>query len=391
MSDLDIRDLLTELVDPLEPPDVAGGIWTRAQRRRRQVRTTIVVGVAASTLTVAAGVAYVVDQGDSARPTDHGPSPTSVSPPEPDGTIAGFPAWVAPTLVEEADAPRLASVLPPTIDLSEPNPSVREAPIDRALAAFGIVKTVGDTSRFDGIMLVTADGQLRHLDAANLVPIPNPSGDPFLPFDAGSLSPNGSKLAFRQPGRLAIYDLPTNEWTSYDIVSDLHPAAEPVWSPDGATIRVGLSMLDLATGQVGLIKAAQPSMPGADLDVESWQGAERIMGSEHARAAGYLDEDENLRGVDSHPPAIVVVGETRALLVIPDQQERWKYCCAAAGWLDDTTVAYESRFSATTPGGFSQTMRILGWDIETGRVGLVSTITGSADMTFFGSYADLAD
>jgi hypothetical protein len=146
----------------------------------------------------------------------------------------------------------------------------------------------------------------------------------------------------------------------------------------------------LATEQPSLVKATDSTMVDTGLSVESWRGADRTVDDRHAQAASYLHERIPVGGVESDPPAIVVAGGNRTVLVIPDQQERWKYCCTVAGWLDENTVAYDSSSGSTVPGGTGQVMHILAWNITNGDVGLVSTVTGSSDMLFLGSYADVA-
>jgi hypothetical protein len=256
------------------------------------------------------------------------------------------------------------------------------------VAAFGIAKTSGDTWKFDGVMLIAADGSLRHLDAAGLATVDTESGEPMLPFTAGSLSPDGTRLAFRQPQSVAVYDLRTGHWRDLDTSGAPGPEAGPTWGPNGSTIRVDGATVDVATGRVTVDRVGSP-LDQTGLHVESWVGADRVIGDTQAGAAGYLDESIGLAGVESNPPAIVVVGASRALLLIPDQGERWKYCCAVAGWLDPTTVAYESTSGSGGPGGTGEIMRVLAWNTATDRFGIVTTVRGSTDMTFVGSYTDL--
>jgi hypothetical protein len=387
MTAPDIRDLLTELADTVDSPDAAHAAWAQMLRRRARRRMAVGAGAAASVLVVGGGAAYLRGGDGRSDPTHPGPTVTrrSEAPPP---LLDGYRVWTAPTLEREADAPAIDSTLPSTIDLSAPNPSLDEAPIDRAIAAFGIVKIVGDIAHDDGVMLVTEDGELRHADTPPMHNVTSQRVDAFFPFNAGSLSPDGTKLAVVADGGIAVCDLHTGGWTSYDLPGDMALDKAFVWSDDSQTVRLGRSLVDLKTGEPSLVKSDETLLDETPLHVESWWGPEHIEGDNHARGAAYLDEARlPVNGVQSNPPAVVVDGGTASLLLIPDQMRRWKNCCAVAGWLDPRTVAYESRFGGVFSG---QTIRVLGWDVLDGHVGLVSTITGSRDMQFLGSYADLS-
>jgi hypothetical protein len=389
MTEPDVKDLLVELADSVEVPDLASAAWDRSVSRRRR-RTAVGIGAVAAATAIAFGVVHLrADDASTGGPTH--PSPTTSQPTEPAGrTLDGFAVAVAPKLADEAALPLAGSPLPATIDLSAPNPSVVDHPLLSAVAAFGIAKVVGASTRFDGVMLVSPNGELRHLDATRLQPMSTPSGDGFLPFTAGSLSADGTRLAFAQPDGVAVFTIPTGEWSEFSLAITDAEALDLHWA--GAdSVRLGVTTLNTATGQVIRYRAGSPIyVPG--LNVEYWWGAERTYGDKHARGAAYLDEHVSVQGVDPNPPAVVAAGGGIAsLLLIPDQQPRWKNCCAVAGWLEAETVAYESTFShnpdTTRP---SQVTRVLAWNVSTGAVERVTTVTGSADMLFRGSYSDLA-
>jgi hypothetical protein len=389
MTEPDVRDLLVELADSVEVPDLASTAWDRSVGRRRR-RTAAGVGTVAAATAIAFGAVHLrADDGSTGGPAH--PSPTTSLPSEPaEKTLDGFTVAVAPRLADEAALPIAGSPLSAVIDLSAPNPSVVDEPLQSAVAAFGIAKVVGDNTRFDGVMLIGPDGELRHLDATRLQPFSTPSGDGFLPFTAGSLSADGARLAFAQPDGVAVFTIPTGEWTRFSLAVTDAEARDLHWAGTDS-VRLGVKTLDTTTGQVSVDRAGSP-IDGTDLNVEYWWGAERTYGDRHARGAAYLDEQVPVHGVDSSPPAVVAAGDGIAsVLLIPDQQPRWKNCCAVAGWLDAETVAYESTFSdnpdTTRP---SQVTRVLAWNVSTGAVELVTTVTGSADMLFRGSYADLA-
>jgi hypothetical protein len=385
MTEPDMRVLLAELADSVEAPDLATTAWERSARKRRR-RMITATGLVAAAVTIVAGTTYLRSTETSVGPANPSPSTPQVS--EPGVMLDGFAVAVAPTISEESTLPAAASSLPATIDLSAPNASVLDQPLPSAVAAFGIAKVVGDATQFDGVMLVGPNGELRHLDAPRLQPIDTGDGPVSDPFTTGSLSPDGTRIAFPQPDGVAIFTIPTGEWTSYSITLTGDDLADLHWTSDG-TLRLGLTTLDPDTGNTTSDRIGSP-LYGTDLKVQSWWGTERTVGDLHARAASYLDERAPAPGVDTYPPAIVAVGGgMRALLLIPDQQPRWKGCCTVAGWLDSETVAYDSTTSRK-PAHPNQITRVLAWDVATAEVRLVSTVVGSADMLFRGSYADLA-
>ena len=387
MTEPDVRDLLVELADSVESPDLATTAWDRSVSRRRRRMAAGVGAVAAATAIAAGAVHLRADDTSTGGPTH--PSPTTSQPSEPAGrTLDDFTVAVAPTLADEATLPIAGSPLPSTIDLSAPNPSVVDHPLLSAVAAFAIRKVVGDTTRFDGVMLVGPGGELRHLDAVRLQPIDIGDGNVASPFTAGSLSPDGTRLAFPQPDGVTVFTIPTGGWTSFPMSVTGNDLVDLHWTSDGM-IRLGLTTLDPDTGRTTSDRTGSP-LYATDLKVQYWSGAERTLGDLHARAAAYLDERSPAPGIDTYPPAIVAVGGgVRALLVIPDQQPRWKNCCTVAGWLDSSTVAYDAT-SSQNPLRPDQTTRVLAWNVATGEVRLVTTVTGSTDMLFQASYADLA-
>jgi hypothetical protein len=385
MTEPDMRVLLAELADSVEAPDLATTAWERSARKRRR-RMITGAGFVAAAVTIVAGATYLRSSETSVGPANPSPSTPQVS--EPGVVLDGFAVAVAPTIPEESTLAAADSPLPAVIDLSAPNPFVLDEPLPAAVAAFGIDKVVGESARFDGVMLVGANGELRHLDAPRLRPIDTGDGPVSDPFTAGSLSPDGTRIAFPQPDGVAVFAISTGEWSSYEISLTGSDLADLHWTSD-ATIRLGLTTLNPDTGNTTSDRVGSP-LYQTGLKVQSWWGAERTLGDLHARAASYLDERAPAPGVDTYPPAIVAEGGgMRALLLIPDQQPRWKRCCSAASWLDADTLAYDStsRLSTANP---SQITRVLAWDVATGEVRLVATVVGSVDMLFRGSYADLS-
>ncbi len=76
-----------------------------------------------------------------------------------------------------------------------------------------------------------------------------------------------------------------------------------------------------------------------------------------------------------------------AVLLIPlgTDSARYKGCCVVAGWQGGNRVVYESRSGDVAKG---QTSRLISWNVMTGELRLVSTVTAGANQVFVGSYAD---
>jgi hypothetical protein len=386
MTEPDVRVLLAELAESVDAPDLASRAWDHSVRRRRR-RATIGAGVVAAATAVAIGAVQLRADNASTAPTH--PSPTMSKATESAGpTLDGFSIAIAPTLADEASLPSAATPLPAVIDLSAPNPSVLDHPLLWALAAFEIEKVVGDSTRFDGVMLLGPAGELRHLDAPRLQLLDTGEGNVTRPFSAGSLSPDGTRLAFPQPDGVSVFSIATGQWTSFPVSASGDALVRLYWTSD-TTVRVGLTILDVDTGRTTSARVGSP-LDASGLEVQAWSGVERALDDARARAAAYLAARAPAPGIDTYPPAIAAAsGDVRALLLIPDQQPRWKNCCTAASWLDPGTVAYDAT-SSRNPLRPEQTTRVLAWDIASGDVSLAATITGSADMLFFGSYADLS-
>lgn len=387
MNSPDIRELLTQLAEPVTSTDLSADAWDAAVGRRRRRRVGAVAGAAVAALVVTAGSVALRNGESDSRPIE--PTPDTVTAPT-TPRIKDFDVAVAPRFEEEADLEPLAwNVMPATIDLSAPNPSVQQEPIESAVAAFGVWKVSGDAAAFDSVMLVTRDGDLRHLDVDQLEPLQDQAGNGTAPFGAGSLSPEGTRLAFVQPDGVAVYSIQSGEWSDYDVPRMPTDTSDFYWVDKG-TLRIDDSRtFSFAGSSVETFGDNPLEHPGVRLTIDDWWGAEHRLNDLTARGINYLIEDVPVDRVDSHPPAIAVAGRDQRLLLIPDQGQRWKNCCAVAGWADGSTLAYESRSGEAEPGAQGQLMRIVAWDIETDEFALVSTITGSADMTFQGSYADL--
>ncbi|MEI5671801.1 MULTISPECIES: hypothetical protein [unclassified Nocardioides] len=372
MSDETLRELLEERVADLPPGrDLASGAWQAGVRARRRRRTTALAGVCGATaVAVALGVLAV-----TASPGDP-PSQDPTAPAAPDAVVDGARVWWGPSLAEEARLPAVESRLPAELDLSaaEPDAVLPEA----AVAAFGVI---GDGGALDRVVVVGTDGVPVGVDVSRLGPATYPSG-PSAATDA-MLSPSGSTLVFPQPGAVQFLDLASGAWSNVvvDGGRETYPLTwvddETVALPDGSSV-----------GPAGCCSTADvvdPPVPGFLEEATALGPNLTSVAGVRARAFGYGAALPGRPGsVDDPETVLVEDGPERDVLAITSEPNdgRFLQCCPVAGWLDEDTVALESR---------SAEPRILAWDVGTHDLGLVTRIVGLASgrETFVGSYSRL--
>jgi hypothetical protein len=236
----------------------------------------------------------------------------------------GERVWDGPTLAEEADLPVVASVLPDRIDLGGAPAALADAPVASAYAAYAVVV---ERERLDRVVLVTPEGD-RSVDVSRLDRVTQPDGYRRAPVDASMLSADGRTPAFPQDDGTAVLDLATATWSTRPGLVD--PSRWLV-SPDGAR---------------------------------------------RARFSSYGEAFDDAE-------AIRVEGPEGTDLLKMDPDGRSKECCPVAGWLDDHTLAFETR--SGVPGLFA-------WDLGTARVRRIARIEGVAvdvGERYVGSYAGL--
>lgn len=376
MSDETLRDLLEERVADLAGRDLAAGSWEAATRLRRRRRTTALAGVAAATALVVGVTALVArDPGPAAAPAAPGPSAS------PDAVVDGAHVWWSPDLAEEAALPRVDSVLPPQVDVAGA-PDVADRPIGRVRAALAVLDESGELLR---VVLVATDGT-RALDVSRLDPVERRStGYRLPPVGASMLSPDGRTLAFPQDDGIAFYDVQLRTWRDVPIGGrdpvDLRWAGPRLLVlADGSGLSVDGTPVDLdlsrprTLGLVGDATAHGPWLTAPD-GVASAQAYD-VGALVPARGASYSVNPETLVVQDGTAPEVLAISSSV-------NDGRFKQCCPVAGWLDDDTLAYESR---------SAEPRLLAWDVGTRRFGLVTRIVGLSGPgeSYVGSYADLS-
>lgn len=391
MTEHRLRDLLADVVEDVPAPDLVGPAWDRSQQLRNRRRKALLGAAGLAAGAVVAGTVWLGGDGTSTPP---GPAATSTAPAEspaptqdairpPDARLAGAPVWRAPDKKAEADLPQLpqsVSGLPATIDLGGPAPDIATSPLPRALAAF----EVGDnsTERFTELLLLGSGGELRRLDIGDIDPYYDVNGAPMLSPE--SVSPDGTRLMLRQPGSLMVYELSENSWQ--EISTRGRSVEDARWKPDGSAIVVQ-DIAVIVPGDELTDPGAAPRTPAdSRFPIGDWWGPARSFGGKTAQA-GFVRPIYPENWIESAVEVyqvIAIEGDSAALFAFPEDISpanlRWKGCCAVVSWLDDTTVAFESRGDPYTT---------LAGDIETGRFWRLATIQPAPGTYFYSSYANL--
>lgn len=379
MTDRRMHELLTESVEDVPPLDVADAAWerSRAVRRRRWA-----AGSAVATATVVLGVLVAVEESDRvATPQPASPSMTMTErPSSPDaGTGPRFAVWVGPTKKQELALPRAGSLLPPLIDVRDARTSQADDPLERALVAVGVWNGADRH-----VVLVGADGELRRLDGLDL----SSQGSGWWPVQAGSLSPDGTRLALAYRFEVVVHDLVTAEQSDYPVEYSTEGLR---WLDDDAVLledgSYALSLTDSDVvpyeGDAEVDRDGRIPYQFVPTGIRNWEASGPVRSNDGQQAQMfYADGPVPKAEVGwAEPETIVVDGPRPAILVLDygpplTYNERWIQCCPVASWLDDNTVAFESN-------GVTQT--VLSWDVRSGQVALVTEFLGG-DVR---SYADL--
>ncbi|MGI8881027.1 MAG: hypothetical protein ACR2KJ_11090 [Jatrophihabitans sp.] len=389
MTESRIRELLEDVAQPVDSRDLADVAWQTARHDRTRLR----IGLAAAVVLVVAGgtaIGVAAGQHDHSAPAASRPSSSGVRRVENGVTIQ-----IAPGVSDEAKLQPADGGLPAKIQLDQNAPWITDKPIDRVTAAFLGYRT-GSSKPATFLVLVADDYTQRRLDISQLGPSPD-SANGASPFTAGSLSPDGSELAFGQVGAIAVYAVQTRSWRRFPVRGfTADHAAALTWDGVG-TVKLSDQLdLDVTSGSVtstgdigtdGTIQLGGRPKPPTGVAVSQWWGPLHDWGGGGGNSAEAAYVTSPTVPGDSEPLAIVAFDPIPAVLLIPLGADpvRYKGCCVVAGWQGGTRVVYESRSGDVANG---QTSRLISWNLFTGELRLVSTVTCGANQVFIGTYAE---
>jgi hypothetical protein len=405
-----LRDLLHEAVSDADMPDVSDLAWAAGGRARRRRAVSVVAGVVAVTMTVG-GVAWAVDRRDGPRAGQpiHAPlpsTPTTAAPAphppgageaEPDGEYRGTAVWWAPSVAQEGSLPAyrpgVVNPLPTTIDLSAPDSAVAGEPVGLALASFAVYAADGSLS---SVHVLGADGLLRRVDlvpatgkGSPIKPMADPEGNQRIQQGFSMLSPSGEYLMFPQDGFIRLLRLDSQQWSSID--TGAHSTWDATWTADDLIALLDPERADPHPPVYDVTGLRVPRAGATDDLVPRWDGD--LYGLPRRSPGGSLAQSYTSGADVPQPPAlhlspgqsdwIGVASAPDAILVLPQETARWKQCCQVAGWLDRSTLVYESRSS--------DGLRLVAWRMGTARFWQVSQIVGwtPGEDTVVSSYARL--
>jgi hypothetical protein len=380
MTDHDLRTLLRDQVaDVTTTADLSAGVWRTSHGARRRRSIGVVAGAAAATALVFGGLA-IIDSQPSGPP---GPAPAPAGPVSPDATYEGVPVWWSPDQNQElelepvADSPlpeRLGPFTAMTMSATLRGP---------AIAAFG---------ERQNVYLHGRDGGARLLDVSHLRKVTKESGYRLSPLGDSMLSPSGEYLVFPQDGSLEVYAVAGDDWHTIDTGDAL--TAYVTWVDDRTLVLprgpFGASGPTVSVdGSPGAPVAIGVPDPGIDASAAQSYGRWRTDGSSTAQSwgmgvllpirdqgtASYLSGPEFLAATTEAGPQVLAFMD----LASDGQSSRYKECCPVAGWLDETTVVYQSR--QTTP-------VLVAWTVGTDQFRLVARLDEGYDVASFADFSE---
>lgn len=385
MTEQRVRELLSDVADAVPPPQLAERAWRQSVRvRRRRVAATAVVAV--GTVVAVAGIVGVLNDGAGTIPRPDGDQETRLAagpvqaglPRPPDAWIHGAKAWVGPTVDEEARLPRASSRLPASIDLAS-SAAATDKP-GPALAAFA---ATDPENQMTEVMVVEPGGGVTRLETPGLDVVDNPNtGDPVLPLNISSLSPDGRKLVLAQNHQVVVYDLVAGGHR--DLSTQGEDSYNVGWASDGQ-IQLPDGVIDPKTR---VITAPQGATQGDSSDqggpTDIWPP--RSSGGLTAQAVSDQAVPALGSRVGDDPVLIRVWGAgRRATLALPSDTEDLGPRSRVVGWLGPDEVAFQSQDYGT--------YRVLGWDTNTGAVRVLTNVTlpDGWDRGVTASWADVSN
>jgi hypothetical protein len=382
MTEQRVRELLGEVADAVPPPDLAERAWRKSVRvRRRRVAGAAVLAVGA--IVAAVGVAGFINDGTGTIPRPDGdrhsdpvakPAPPAVAFARPaDARVAGAPAWIGPTIEEEARLPYAGSDLPQTIDLAADDIETTDQP-GQAVAAFA----ASGSEPLESVLLVGPDGEVSSLPTPDLGPVYDRKGESVLPLNISSLSPDGKRLVLAQDHEVVVYDLVeggSERWPTGDFESFYVGWTET--EEYGLQVQLVEDLVDPETGDTHNVVTSggtESAPPDTQFPVDEAIYPERIdAGGGREAQTGYGPSIPSLGDTLSDPVYVTVDGDRPALLVLPTVDAGPVHISPRSrvvAWFGDV-VAFQSQDHGT--------YRILSWDTSSGAVRRLSEAELPAD------------
>jgi hypothetical protein len=394
MTGTRVHDLLDDASRHLDEVDLVDTAWSgalRVRRRRRRAVAGALAGAAAAAAVVAA--LSLPDDPGRVQPAPR-PMPTPVpSAQAPDGTVMVR----MPSVAQEPRLPLHPSRLPETLDLAGPTTPLSEVRraggLDRVAAAY--LRPVLENW---APVVVTGNGAV-DLEVV-LLPTSDAQGNTGAPLDRDAIAGDGSAVAFAQPGAVVLLDVASSRvwrvpvddphlehvgWTVGD--TGLVARSETTsWfvDPEARTVRrlperAAPSHYEVTAREEGRASLrvwdafgrGRGELPFRAPVTEVFGQSFTNLGG-WAAAGVYLTSDVSSRLDGAYQGILAVQADspaTRRLLVAGDGQGRAKGCCPPLGWVSGHELLYRADHAEGT--------RLLVWDITTGEVRRVSTLTGT--------------
>lgn len=407
MNPQEIRTVLDRASEHLPEPDLTDTSWTAATGIRRHRRRRTALG---ATLVAGSVLAAVLVGGDR---LEQGGEPVGPTPPPATETAAGvvsagaigeIPFWIAPAAGSERWLDPLESPFGEPLAVPEDTlDDLRERPI-RQLAAVTLRRVPGE-DKYRPVLLSRSG---RWAEAAvELVPTRDGVGNRGLPLDPTAVAPNGTRVAFPQPGAVVVLDsdsghtdrilvpsatienvawlatgdrlLVSGDGTSFLVlVGDLADGEQRVrriagtadpWAVSPATLDLSGSTVTMAGFSADGVHRVGKQLP---LPVRQFYEASAVRRALVARSFRSTPAPDLTGHTESATPQMLAVvespGDAAKLLVFDENRSspRAGACCAVMGWYDDDTVLFEAR----SPSG----SWLLGWNVRTGVTRRVSEL-----------------
>lgn len=399
----DVPPLLFQAADELPEPDLADAAWAAGLRVRRRRRRAVLI----STLVVLVALLVVsitieVGSGGNADITPPNRLFNTAAPEavEPAGQIAGLDFWLAPPPGSEKFLDRLETPLGDRLELPGKVHSLAKNKLDRVAAV--VLAKNGDVY----VPLLLGRDSSWSQAAVELAAV---DGRP--PLSPGAVSPDGSVVAFPQPGELVTVNASTAQISQYPLpagdfrsVSWLDDAQRILVSGPGVAYRVLVG--EGGDGELPVARIKGSNDPEAvtapfrletghldrylvsgqwvqdntfRLPVQSWVGqtfssdggvARMFVANKLPQVPTLVSQPQGVAVIStfrSLPSRLLMLGEPfmgsgRTPRAADLAEVRQPGCCAVLGWYDEQNLLVEVR-------GW-----VLAWDLYSGRVRRVTEL-----------------